>query len=368
MVDKGLSICYNKVYECLCCGGAVVKTYFPTLMANDRLKQQLGDRILQDTVAHAYLIQGEEGSGKRLLAHLLSAAMCCEKRGVDGVPLPCGECNTCRKIMADGTPDLTIITRGENATIGIEAIRRAKEDMYLSATENDKKIYIICEANKMTVAAQNALLIALEEPPRDVVIFLLCDDASSLLPTVRSRVQMLRMSLFSPAQMAAFLSGNAKAQRLRAESEDKLVELITAAAGSPGRALSLLERKEMGAVSARRECVLALLAAVHSRMRFCELYEAMSALSTKRPELIEELSTLLLALRYLILLKRDEDAPLCFFGNREDAQSRGEKMSLRSLFAVYDATQAAILQLNQNANVGVVVASLADALRAAPTK
>ena len=199
-----------------------MKIYFPTLMGNDRLKQQLGERVLQETVAHAYLIQGEAGSGKRLLAHLLSAAMCCEKRTVDGVALPCGECLTCQKIMANATPDVTIISRGENATIGIEAIRRAKEDMYLSATENDKKIYIIEEANKMTVAAQNALLIALEEPPRDVVILLLCDDASSLLPTVRSRVQTLRMSLFSPEQMAAFLASNPKAQRLRAESEEKL--------------------------------------------------------------------------------------------------------------------------------------------------
>ncbi|MBQ8350968.1 MAG: DNA polymerase III subunit [Clostridia bacterium] len=345
-----------------------MKPYFPTLQGNERLKQQLGDRVLQGTMAHAYLLQGEIGTGKRLFAHLLAAAMCCEQRTADGVPLPCGVCNTCRKIMEDRTPDLTVIERGDNATIGIEAIRRAKEDMYLSSTENDKKVYIICEANKMTIAAQNALLIALEEPPRDVMIFLLCDDASSLLPTVRSRVQTIRMSLFDPQQMAAFLSTDPKAQRLRTESEELFLDLIVSAAGSPGRALGLLARKEMGALSAKRDCVLAILSAVHSRMRFSTLYEAIGGLSTKRQDMIEELGQLLLALRDLILLKRDENAPLCFFGDRDAARERCDTISLRALFAIYDATQAAILQLNQNVNIGVVTASFADALRAAPSK
>lgn len=345
-----------------------MKTYFPTLMGNDMLKKQLGDRILQGRMAHTYLIQGEEGSGKRMLAHLLAAALCCEKKEQDGVSLPCGTCNACRKILTDNTPDFTVIDRGENATIGIEAIRHAKEDMYLSSTEFEKKVYVIYEANRMTVAAQNALLIVLEEPPRDVVIFLLCEDAASLLPTVRSRVQTIRMNLFTNEQLASFLSTNPKAARLRAEMGSGFDDLLASAAGSPGRALALLERKELSAVNAKRERALALLSAVHSRMRFSVLYEAISTLSTKRPELIEELNLLCLAVRDLIVLKRDEEAPLCFFGNREEASEKSNSLSLRSLFAIYDAAQGAVLQLSRNANVGVVTASLADALRAAPSK
>lgn len=345
-----------------------MKSYFPTLMGNERLKQQFGDRILQGTMAHAYVIQGERGTGKRMFARLLAAALCCEKKGEQGVPLPCGECPSCRKILSGNTPDVTVIERGENATIGIEAIRRAKEDMYLSSTELEKKVYVIYEASKMTVAAQNALLIVLEEPPRDVVILLLCEDGSALLPTVRSRVQTVRMSLFSGETMRAFAAADPRAQRLRAESEEKLADLIASAAGSPGQLLSLLERKEMNAVVAQREAVLSVLGAVHSRMRFSDLYEALSLLHTKRGELVEDLLQMTLALRDMILLKRDERAPLCFFGNEEAAQERSSRLSLRALLSIYDATQEAIAELNQNANIGVVMASFADALRAAPTK
>lgn len=345
-----------------------MKAYFPTLMGNESLKQQFGTRVLGHTMAHAYLIQGDVGTGKKTFAHLLAAAMCCEQKTVDGVPLPCGMCRTCQRIITDNTPDLMIIERGENATIGIDAIRRAKEDMYLSSTENDKKIYMIYEADKMTLAAQNALLIVLEEPPRDVVIFLLCEDASALLPTVRSRVQTVRMALFDAAMLHAFLSSNSKAQRLLKEGGAKVDELIVAAAGSPGRALLLLERKEMGSVGARREAALAVLSSVHNRTRFSMVYEAVSHLSIKRQELVAELGQLILAVRDLILLKRDENAPLCFFGDRVAACERCEMLSLRSMFAIYDAAQTAIDRLNKNANIGVVIASLADELRAAPSK
>ena len=345
-----------------------MKAYFPTLMGNETLKQHFGARVLGHTMAHAYLIQGDVGTGKKTFAHLLAAAVCCEQKLVDGVPLPCGTCRSCQRMLTDNTPDLTIIERGENATIGIDAIRRAKEDMYLSSTENEKKIYMIYEANKMTAAAQNALLIVLEEPPRDVMIFLLCEDASALLPTVRSRVQTVRMALFDAEMLRTFLSSNGKAQRLLKEGGAKLEELIVAAAGSPGRALQLLEKKEMGSVVARREAAWAVLVAVHNRTRFSVVYEAMSHLSTKRQELVAELGQLILAVRDLILLKRDENAPLSFFGDRTAACERCEILSLRSLFAIYDAVQTAIDQLNKNANIGVVTASLSDELRAAPSK
>ena len=155
---------------------------------------------------------------------------------------------------------------------------------------------------------------------------------------------------------------------MKTESIEKYGDLLAAAAGSPGRALALLERKELNVVSQRRECALAVLDAVHSRMRFSELYEALSALRNKRQSLIEDLTELTVATRDLILLKRDELAPLCFFSDREQAQMRSERLSLRALFAIYDATGEAILQLQQNANVGVVSASLADALYTAPSK
>ena len=345
-----------------------MKVFFPNLQENERLKQQFGEHILRGTFAHAYLIQGASGTGKCLFAHMLAAALCCHNREKESKTLPCHECEACRKIMEDATPDLHNITRGENATIGVDAIRKIKEDMYLSPTEQEKKIYIIHEAERMTAAAQNALLIALEEPPADVVILLLCEDASSLLPTVRSRVQTMRMSLFSENALNTFLESNREAKRLKESSPKEYLDLLTMASGSPGRALALLDKKQMNIAQAERSVILGILQGVNNRTGYAKLYEAMTKLSTKRQELGQEFTLFSLAVRDLIVIKRDENAPLCFFGDRETAIEMASSFSLRCLFTVYDAIEEAQATLSQNANVNVVLTALTSALSHAPTK
>ena len=345
-----------------------MKVFFPNLQENERLKQQFGEHILRGTFAHAYLIQGASGTGKCLFAHMLAAALCCHNRRVETATLPCHECEACRKIMGDATPDLHNITRGENATIGVDAIRKIKEDMYLSPTEQERKIYIIHEAEKMTAAAQNALLIALEEPPADVVILLLCEDASSLLPTVRSRVQTMRMSLFSETALSSFLENNREAKRLKETAPNEYLDLLTAAGGSPGRALALLDKKQMHTAQTEKNIILGILQGVNNRTGYAKLYEAMTKLSTKRQELGQELTSFSLSVRDLITVKRDEDVPLCFFGDRDMAREMASAFSLRCLFTVYDAIREAQITLSQNANVNVVLTVLTSALSHAPTK
>ena len=217
-------------------------------------------------------------------------------------------------------------------------------------------------------AAQNALLIALEEPPANVVIFLLCEDAASLLPTVRSRVQCIRMALFTPERLDAFLQDNRDAKRLRESNPTQYREILTVAAGSPGMALDLLRQKNINALTEERKIVTDILSCVNSRARYANLHEATARLSTKRQELAEELTSLILAIRDLIVVKEDEDAPLCFWGDCDSVAEIAATFSLRCLFTVYDALRDARLQLSQNANVHVVITSLNSALFHAPTK
>lgn len=334
-----------------------MKRFFPTLLKNERYKAQFGQHILHGTLAHAYLLQGAQGTGKNLFAHLLAAALCCHRMEEDGAPLPCGTCPACEKIMADKTPDLHHVSLGDAASIGISAIHAIKNDMYLSATEMEKKIYIIHDADKMTVAAQNALLIVLEEPPPNVVIFLLCEDAASLLPTVRSRVQTVRMSLFTEDELDEFLRTQ-RAGRPITVDELHYRHLLTAACGSPGKAIALLQNKELNASYAEKERAAGILAALGARADFLRIHEATSRLSTKRAELSEELQTLLLGVRDLILLKREEHVPLLFFSSAEEAEGCGGTLSMRCLFDIYDKTSEAVTQLRQNANVNTVLTVL----------
>ncbi len=332
-----------------------MKPFFPSLHENGRLKEQLGSRIMAGTFAHAYLLQGPRGTGRHLFAHLLAAALSCEARDRDGVPLPCGTCNTCRKIMENKTPDLILVNRGENATLGIEVIRRMKENIYLSPAEFEKKIYIIEEAEKMTAQAQNALLIVLEEPPPDVVIFLLTEDASALLPTVQSRVQTLRMSLFSETALDAFLETSPEASRVKKNDPSRYRAILSAAGGSPGLALCYLDGTEGKHLLEKRAETYKILAALHNRTDYKAVLTATATLPDKRTELADELSLFSLAVRDLILIKRDGDVPLCFYEDRTSALEKSEQLSLRALLRLSDATEEAILQLNQNGNVAVLL-------------
>lgn len=346
-----------------------MKTFFPALSGNEPLRHAAGSAVMNGTLSHAYLIEGADGTGKMFFARQTAAAALCENRGNTAYPLPCGQCPACRKILETGTPDLTLISRGDAATIGVDLIREIKQDMYLSPTEFQKKIYIIDEAERMTTQAQNALLIALEEPPTDVLIFLLCSDASSLLTTVRSRVQTWRMARFTTKELQDFLlAQDRRAATLKADDPARFSELLAAAEGSPGAALALLDRRALDALLSRRATVTSLLDALAARGRYADLYDVVSHLPNKRPELAEFLRLFSLALRDLILIKRDGNVPLCFFADREEAETRSATFSLRGLFAVTDAVNALNEDLARNANVNVLLSSFTDVLRNVPSR
>ncbi len=336
-----------------------MRPLFPTLYRNEALRQSVGQLVMQGLMSHAYLIQGAPGTGRRTFAHLVAAALVCEHASSPTLPLPCGQCPACRKILLTGTPDLTHITRGDAATIGVEAIRRMKEDMVLSATEFDYKMYIIEEADTMTLAAQNALLVALEEPPARVVIWLTCENEASLLPTVRSRIQTWHMQLLSQADIAERLcQASEKAVRLQKEAPARFNDLTMAAEGAYGRALALLEGGEKDPLFAQRAAVHQIWQAMLPRVSYSALYDATMHLPTQRQPLLASLRLLSLSLRDLILLKRDEEAPLCFFSDRVAAQDTAHRFSLRCLFLLTDATEAAQSDLRKNANIPALLSSL----------
>ena len=171
---------------------------FSTLVGNKYIKETLGTDIRNGQAAHAYILSGPVGSGKHTAARLCSAASVCEHRTDPNYALPCTECPSCRKILRDISADVIFINSGSRATIGVEQIRNIRQDLYITPNDGERKFYIIEEAEKMTVQAQNALLLSLEEPPSFVTFFLLTTDAAALLETIRSRAPVLSMELFYP--------------------------------------------------------------------------------------------------------------------------------------------------------------------------
>ena len=328
--------------------------YFSMLFGNEATKARIGRAITDGTLPHAFLVSGPEGSGKATLATEIAAALNCERRG--GGELPCHTCNSCRRIKDGSFIDVKWLEKPKDKmTIGVGEVRTFREDMFLSATESDYKVYIIDDADKMTPNAQNALLKVFEEPPANVVIFMLTESDDAILTTIKSRAQYVAMERFDEDGLIAYFKS--RGTRLPVASEEAMRELMMCADGRIGRAKELVEG---GAEEARaaRELTESFIAALKQSTPYSTLYTTIRSLPTKKDELGEALESITVALRDLMLLKYDATAPLLFYPDRAKARELADGMSARRLMRVYDIISDSLDDLARNVNVSAMTTAL----------
>lgn len=160
------------------------------LAGNQALKQQLTAHSRGRGLAHAYILSGPRGIGKHTLANALAAAMVC----TGGGEKPCGQCAPCRKAAAGIHPDLIRIAGEKGKDLTVAQVRQMRADAYIRPNEGERKVYLIEDAQSMNPSAQNAMLKLLEEGPAYAAFLLLADNADALLPTVRSRCEVLSLT------------------------------------------------------------------------------------------------------------------------------------------------------------------------------
>ena len=175
---------------------------FKDIIGQEHIKEHLQNAIKLNKTSHAYIIEGERYAGKEFIARIFAAALQCEKGGDD----PCMECHSCKQAMSQNHPDIIKVTHEKPNSIGVDDIRaQVANDVAIKPYSGPKKIYIINEGEKMTVAAQNALLKTLEEPPAYTVIFILTTNVETLLPTIVSRCVVLSMKPVEDEKVKKFL-------------------------------------------------------------------------------------------------------------------------------------------------------------------
>ena len=163
---------------------------FQKVVGHQEIITHLQNAISMNKVSHAYLFGGESGSGKKMMASLFAMTLQCEKHGVE----PCMECPSCKKAQSQNHPDIIYVKHEKPNTISIDEIREQLiNDVMIKPYSSPYKIYIIDEAQKLTLQAQNALLKILEEPPDYGVFLILSTNAERLLPTIRSRCAELQL-------------------------------------------------------------------------------------------------------------------------------------------------------------------------------
>ncbi|MCI2256836.1 DNA polymerase III subunit delta' [Domibacillus sp. PGB-M46] len=150
--------------------------------------RMIENSLLRDRVAHAYLFEGDPGTGKKETALLFAKSLFC-REPLDGYR-PCGACINCRRIQNGNHPDLHMI-EPDGLSIKKEQIQFLQQEFKKTAVESGWKVYIINQADKMTASAANSLLKFLEEPSARTAAFLLTEQSSLVLPTILSRCQQL---------------------------------------------------------------------------------------------------------------------------------------------------------------------------------
>ena len=160
---------------------------FDALPGNTALKASLRT-ALDRRFPQAVLLSGPDGSGKTDFAQTIAAALLC----TGASPRPCGACASCHKVAHGTHPDLIVIDEGDGE-IKIETARNIRDEAAILPNDGDRKVFIIHNADRMNLSAQNALLKVLEEPPRYVFFILLSSQPGVLLQTIRSRCAIYQL-------------------------------------------------------------------------------------------------------------------------------------------------------------------------------
>jgi DNA polymerase III subunit delta' len=217
---------------------------FRAIVGHHRILNLLSRAIAGGWLPPSLIFAGPAGVGKRLVALAVAQALnCASQRDGDA----CGECPSCRRIARGVHPDVQFVTPGESGSIKIEQVREATDRTIYRPFEGKRRVTVIDEADALMVAAQNALLKTLEEPPASSVFILVTARPDALLGTVRSRCSQIRFARLNSADVASVLERDHK------YSTRDALAVAAAADGSIGRALDAQESEFTEARSAIEE-------------------------------------------------------------------------------------------------------------------
>ncbi len=322
------------------------RKFFPNIIGNSRIKETVAPDILNGKAAHAYIIEGPKGSGRYKTALAICASVVCENRGT-ALALPCGECDSCKKILGGLSVDVLLTEKASNRqSIGVEQIRPIKNSLYIAPNDGAKKFYIIKDADFLTQEAQNALLLPIEEPPEFVMFILICENAASLLETVRSRAPILRTERFSPLFTEEYLR-----KKYGPSNRDKLSYASHLAFGSLGRAEELYEH---GADEAKLyKCASDFLDLLLNGKSSESVTFIRNSMPSERTDVCEVLSLMRFALRDIIAVKKGGE-PIFY----TDIPAYAKKISVKRALHLYSIISQAEDDIAANCSVNTVLAAV----------
>jgi DNA polymerase-3 subunit delta' len=272
---------------------------FRTISGHRRLLELLAGAAVRGSLAPSLMFVGPEGVGKRTAALALAQLLnCAERLDQDAFCDACGACRACTRIARGVHPDVLLVEPGETGAIKVDQARDAIERSAYRPFEGKRRVVIVDDADAMVEEAQNAMLKTLEEPPGASAFVLVSSRPDLLLPTVRSRCQLLRFGRLAPADVAALLQ--------HAHDYDS-TDAHAAAAAAEGSVSRALEGSSQGYAAARDSAAALLneVAAASDPRRRLEGARALTSGGSDRDEVRRRLRATASMLRDLgVLLSR----------------------------------------------------------------
>ncbi len=216
----------------------------PYLIGHEWAKKRLLSGLASGRVSHATLIVGPPSIGKATLARFFAQALTCSE-----TPVPCGVCRSCRRIISGNHPDVRVLDAPDE-TLKIDQVRDLQRELWLSPHEGTWRVAVLCDFERASTEAANALLKTLEEPPAHVVLILTATEADILLPTIVSRCQVLPLRPLPLTEVQQALISHWGADEMQANL------LAHVSSGRLGWAVRALQDKAM--LDRRDECLDAL--------------------------------------------------------------------------------------------------------------
>lgn len=310
---------------------------FKDIIGQEQMKEHFQSALSTKKISHAYIINGEKASGKEFIARIFAMALQCEKGGIE----PCQECHSCRQALSDNQPDIIRVTHDKPNTISVDDIRsRINNDVGIKPYSSPYKIYIVNEAEKMTVQAQNAILKTLEEPPEYAVIMLLTTNVNSLLPTILSRCVVLNMKPVADGLVRKFLMEEMQIPDYKAEV------CVAFARGNIGKAKTLASSEDFENI---KNEVLSLLKYIED-MELHEIVAAIKKIGEYKLEVNDYLDIMAIWYRDVLLFKATNDVNHLVF--REEIGTLRKIAGRSSYEGIEEITRALEKAKNRlNANV-----------------
>lgn len=326
-------------------------TGFKDIVGQESIISHMKNAIKLNKISHAYIINGEKGMGKKTIAKIFSMTLQCEKGGDE----PCMQCHSCKQAISNNHPDIRWITHEKPSTIAIDEVReQINNDILIKPYSSKYKIYIVDEAEKLTVQAQNALLKTIEEPPAYGVIMLLTNNKDSFLQTILSRCVALEMWPVASTDIINYLREKEKIPDYQAKM------VVNFAGGNLGRAIRLASMEEFNEL---KDMVIRHLTGICDAS-VTDISGYVKEAATFKDNISEYIDLMVAWFRDVLIFKASKDINQLIF---KEEISLIEKYVIRISYnginRIFEAADKVVLRLRANVNFDLTIELLLMCIR-----